>query len=79
MRVFLDISAISSFAALGCAALAAFNIWPRVLPMAAVAAVGAVIVSVVAGFGTGIGMWSVPNLIVMPVLTSLLLIRWLDR
>jgi hypothetical protein len=75
MRVFLDISGISSLVALGCAALASI-IWPRVLLMVAV---GASIVSIGAGVRTGIDMWSIPNALVMVVLISLLLVKWVDR
>ena len=76
MRRFLDISAISCVAALSCGVLSALTTGPRVLP---IAAIGAAIISIVAGMGTGIGMWALPNALFTLVITFLLLLLAADQ
>lgn len=76
MRKFLNFSAISSVVALSCATLAALNAGPKWLPMTAV---GAMLVSVVTGLLTGIGLWSIPNAVVTLTVTWLLLLLVADQ
>ena len=76
MRRFLYISAISCVAALSCSVLSALTTGPRVLP---IAAIGAAIISIVAGIGTGIGMWALPNALFTLVITFLLLLLAADQ
>lgn len=71
MRTFLDISAASFLAALICAVLAAY-LRPRAFP---IAGLGAMVVSVVAGIGTGINLWYIPNVVVGVFLAIVLLVQ----
>jgi hypothetical protein len=74
MLRFLDISMVSAVAALACIVLSTF-LWPRLF---LVAAGGALIVSVVTGFGTGVDFWPIVNLLCLVVPIGLLLIHRLD-
>jgi hypothetical protein len=69
---FLDISAASFLAALICAVLAAY-LRPRAFPTAGL---GAVVVSVVAGFVSGVELWYFPNVVVGFLLAIVLLVLW---
>ena len=71
IRKFLDISAASFLAALICGVLAAY-LRPRMFP---IAGLGAVVVSVVAGIGTGINLWYIPNVVVGGFLAIVLLVQ----
>jgi hypothetical protein len=75
MLRFSDSSMVSAVAALGCVVLSTF-LWPRLF---LVAAGGALIVSVMTGFGTGAAFWPIVNILCLVVPIGLLLMHRLDR
>lgn len=76
MRKFLDVSAIGSVVVLTCAVLNTLNVGLKWLPLLAV---GAMLVSVVTGFFTGVGIWGLPNAAFTFIVTWLLLLLVADQ